>query len=208
MPDLIAEDELTGLAAQEEAALARGLCAGDEAAFEHLVTAYGGRLLAVTRRILHNEEDARDAVQEAFMSAYRARTQFSASCRVSTWLHRIAVNAALMRVRRRKRKPEESIDAMLPTFKDDGHHVQEFAAWSEPVDVAMTRRETCVLVRRSIDLLPDAYRVVLLMRDIEGLDTDETATALGVTANAVKIRLHRARLALRGLIAPHMQEAS
>jgi len=191
----------------DEAELARGIQSGDPKAFEQVVRTYGGRLLTVTRRILREEEAARDAVQDAFVSAYRSRRQFNAESKVSTWLHRIAVNAALMKLRSLRRKPEESIDNLLPGFQDDGHHEERFVAWDEPADVKLGRRETASAVRRAIDQLPESYRTVLLLRDIEGLDTAETAKMLGITPNAVKIRLHRARMALRTLIAPQFQGA-
>jgi RNA polymerase sigma-70 factor (ECF subfamily) len=189
-----------------EDALAKGLRAGDPAAFERIVRTYGGRLLAVTRRILHDEELARDAVQDAFVSAFRARKTFTASARVSTWLHRIAVNAALMKLRTQRRHPESPIDDLLPSFRDDGHFVDSLVSWDEPVDVAIGRRETAAFVRGAIDKLPESYRTVLMLRDIEGLDTDEAAKSLGITPNAVKIRLHRARMALRTLIAPELEK--
>jgi RNA polymerase sigma-70 factor (ECF subfamily) len=204
----MAERVQAGEPAADEPELARGLRAGDPQVFEQLVRTYGGRMLAVTRRILHDEEDARDAVQDAFISAFKSRSQFQSSARVSTWLHRIAVNAALMRLRTKRRKPETSIEDVLPAFNDVGHHAEQFVAWNEPADVAVERRETGEFVREAIARLPDSYRTVLLMRDIEGRDTEETAAAMGITANAVKIRLHRARLALRALIAPRMQEAA
>ena len=127
------------------------------------------------------------------------------SALVSTWLHRIAVNAALMKLRTRRRKPEEPIDGLLPAFREDGHHLEQFASWAEPADVMLTRQENREVVRRAIDELPESYRTVLMMRDIEGLDTEETAGMLGTTPNAVKIRLHRARLALRTKLAPHFE---
>ncbi len=192
----------------DEAALAQGLRAGDPRAFEQVVRTYGGRLLAVTRRILRDDEAARDAVQDAFISAFKSRRQFKADARVSTWLHRIAVNAALMRLRSQRRKAEEPIDPLLPGFEDAGRHRQRFVAWQEPADVTVSRHETAEAVRRAIDQLPESYRTVLLLRDIEGLDTEETAQMLGITANAVKIRLHRARMALRTLLAPAFQEAA
>ena len=189
----------------DEATLVRALAEGHPDAFEFMVRTYSGRMLAVTRRILRDEDEARDAVQEAFLQAFRGRGQFTGSALVSTWLHRIAVNAALMKLRTRRRKPEESIDGLLPAFREDGHHVEQFASWAEPADVMLTRRETKEAVRRAIDELPESYRTVLMMRDIEGLDTEETAGMLGTTPNAVKIRLHRARLALRTKLAPHFQ---
>jgi RNA polymerase sigma-70 factor (ECF subfamily) len=186
----------------EDAALLGRLRAGEPAAFEEVVRAESGKLLAVTRRILPIEEDARDAVQDAFLFAFRSLDRFQGQAKLSTWLHRIAVNAALMKLRTRRRKREESLEPLLPTFKDDGHHAERFAAWDDPA-VTIEREENKALVRRLINELPDAYRTVLLLRDIEGLDTEETAKLLETTANAVKVRLHRARQALRTLLAPH-----
>lgn len=191
----------------EDAVLLRRLRAGDDEAFDLVVRTYSGRMLAVTRRILGNDEDARDAVQDAFMSAFRSLDRFEGGSLLSTWLHRIAVNAALMRLRTRRRKPEEPIENLLPVYKDDGHHHERFSSWSEPVDVSMARAENRALVRRCIDALPDTYRTVLVLRDIEELDTEESARALGISGNAVKIRLHRARQALRTLLAPHFRSA-
>jgi RNA polymerase sigma-70 factor (ECF subfamily) len=171
------------------------------------VRTYGGRLLAVARRILHNEEDARDVVQEAFINAYRARASFKGEARISTWLHSIVVNAALMKLRTRQRRPEEPINDYLPRFLPDDHHSEHFASWTEPVDVALTRKETADMVRQKIEELPETYRTVVLLRDIEGLSTEETAKVVNTTPNAVKIRLHRGRLALRTLIAPHLAGA-
>ena len=185
-----------------DAALLPRLRAGDPAAFEEVVRAESGKLLAVTRRILPIEEDARDAVQDAFLFAFRSLDRFQGHAKLSTWLHRIAVNAALMKLRTRRRKREESLEPLLPTFKDDGHHAERFATWDDPA-VTIEREENKALVRRLINELPDAYRTVLVLRDIEGLDTEETAKLLETTANAVKVRLHRARQALRTLLAPH-----
>jgi RNA polymerase sigma-70 factor, ECF subfamily len=189
----------------DDAALVARLRAGDDAAYEHVVRTYSGRLLAVTRRILGTEEDARDSVQDAFLNAFKNLDRFEGNAKLSTWLHRIAVNAALMKLRTRKRKPEQSIDAMLPSFLDDGHHEERFASWDEPVDKALERAETREIVRKKIEELPDSYRTVLVLRDIEGLDTEEAAKMLGLSPNAAKIRLHRARQALRTLLSPHFR---
>jgi len=192
----------------DEASLVAQLRAGDQAAFEQVVRAYGGRLLAVARRIVGSEEDARDVVQDAFMNAFKSLDRFEGNAKLSTWLHRIVVNAALMRLRTRKRKPEQSIETMLPSFLDDGHHEERFQSWDEPIDKIMERAENRELVRKQIDALPEGYRTVLVLRDIEGLDTEETAKVLGLSVNATKIRLHRARQALRTLLAPHFRSAA
>jgi RNA polymerase sigma-70 factor (ECF subfamily) len=184
----------------EEQALLDGLRAGSDAAYETLVRTTSARLLAVARRIVGSDEDARDVLQEAYASAFRSIGRFEGNAKLSTWLHRIVVNMALMRLRTRKRKPEESIDELLPSFKDDGHMAQATGRWDEGVDVALERAETRAFVRAQIDKLPDTYRTVLLLRDIEELSTNDVAAMLDTTENAVKIRLHRARQALRALL--------
>jgi RNA polymerase sigma-70 factor, ECF subfamily len=183
----------------DETRLLAALRAGDAAAYETLVRREGGRMLAVARRFLRQEEDARDAVQDAFLQAFRALPRFSGEARLGTWLHRIVVNASLMKLRTRRRKPEEPIDALLPAF-EDGHHAEYVAEWRDGADVLLERAETRAFVRECIDALPETYRTVLLLRDVEELDTDEAARALEVTPSVLKVRLHRARQALRTLL--------
>ena len=195
-------DERPDIVNDESGLLAR-LRANEESAFEEFVRAYSPRLFLVARRIVGNDEEARDVIQEAFLSAFRGLDRFAGDSRLSTWLHRIVINTALMKLRRRRRKPEESIEPLLPGFQSDGHYAERFRAWTEPADRALSRKETQAAVRRHIDELPESFRTVLLLRDIEGLSTEETASLLETTPNAVKIRLHRARQALRTLLAPH-----
>ncbi len=164
-------------------------------------------MLSVARRMLRVEEEARDVVQEAFVSAFKAIDRFEGTARLSTWLHRITVNAALMRLRRQRRKPEESIADLLPSFDDTGAWEEEPAEWSLPEDQA-ERQETRAIVRACIERLPASYRTILVLRDIEELDTDETALALGLSASAVKARLHRARQALRTILAQRLGTAT
>ncbi len=183
-----------------EASLLAGLRAGDEPCFEELVRSTSPRLLATLRRMLRSEEDARDALQETFLAAFRALATFEGQSQLSTWLHRIAVNAALMKLRSRRRHPEESIDDLLPRFDTSGHRVLEPAESAAGVEQALDAQRCRAAVRRCIDRLPETHRTVLVLRDIEGLGTDETARALGVSADAAKMRLHRARQALRTLL--------
>jgi RNA polymerase sigma-70 factor (ECF subfamily) len=191
------------LSAGESELLLR-LRAGEDSAYEELVRTFSPRLLAVARRIVGNDEEARDVIQDAFLNAFRSLRNFHGDARLSTWLHRIVVNSALMKLRTRKRKPEESIEPLLPAFLADGHYAEKFSSWGEQADASLSRTETQELVRRHIDELPESFRTVLVLRDIEGLDTEETARVLDTTPNAVKIRLHRARAALRTLLAPHI----
>lgn len=191
-----------------EAILVSRLKAGDEAAYHELVRSHGGRLLAVAVRILRNREDARDAVQDAFISAFRALHGFTGEARLSTWLHRIVVNASLMKLRSRRRTPEDPIEDLLPRFHEDGHRVDPGEAWEARTDDEIEREERRAIVRAAIDRLPDSYRTVLLLRDIEELDTRESAQLLGISENAVKIRLHRARQALATLLEPHFAKGA
>jgi RNA polymerase sigma-70 factor (ECF subfamily) len=191
-----------------DAALIERLRAGDPAAYEELVRSHTSHLLAVARRLLRQDEDARDAVQEAFLLAFRGLSSFAGRCRVSTWLHRIVVNVALMRLRSRQRKPEALIDDLLPQYRSDGHHVQEFDEWRLPPSDRLLRDEMRQQVRAAIDRLPETYRTVLMLRDIEELETPEVAALLGISGNAVKIRLHRARQALRTLLDPVFTEGA
>jgi len=205
------EPGLPGLAdgapADAERLLLAALRAGDDRAYERLVAEQGPRMLAVARRYLRQDEDARDCLQEAFLQAFKALPGFEGHSRLSTWLHRIVVNCALMRLRRGRSRPEESIEpieSMLPTFLEDGHSTIGYTDWSASAESLCERGEVRDLVRRTIERLPETYRTVLLLRDIDELDTAEVAEMLGVTANAVKIRLHRARQALRELLHPHL----
>ena len=182
------------------------LRAGDSEAFEALVRSQAPRLLAVSRRLLRNDEDAKDAVQNAFISAFRSLDSFTGASRLSTWLHRIVVNAALMQLRTGRRRPEESIEPLLPAFLEDGHHATTPLPWRESADGALQRREDREFVRACVDKLPESYRSVLILRDIEEVDGQETARLLGLTASAVKVRLHRARQALRTLLEPRFQQ--
>lgn len=205
MPDV--EDGVCASPADESRLVAR-LKQGDEAAFEELVRGHTPPMLAVCRRVLGNhEQDAQDAVQDAFVSVFRGIGSFEGSARLSTWLHRIAVNAALMKLRSRKRHPERPIEDLLPRFKEDGHHVDPPAPWDDRADARAVRDETRAFVRDAIGRLPDTYRIALLLRDIDELPIDEVAELLGITPNAVKIRVHRAHQALRTLLDGRFREA-
>lgn len=186
--------------------LIAGVRANDPAASEALVRQFGGRLFAVALRLLGNEPDARDALQDAFASAFQSIDRFAGDAALGTWLHRITVNSALMKLRSRRRRPETSIDALLPAFVGDGHHADPPAAWRSREPDAADQAETRSLVRQKIDELPAGYRDIILLRDIEGLDTQESARLLGLSENAAKTRLHRARQALRTLLDPHFRE--
>ena len=191
----------------DEQQLVAALRRGDDDAYEKLVRAHGGRLLQVARRYV-GEEEARDAVQETFLSAFKAIHRFDGKARLSTWLHRIVVNACLMKLRRKSSQVEQSLEPLLPRFLEDGHRETIGTAWPESPEDVLGRNEVRRLVRRGIDQLPLSYRTVLMLRDIEGLTGIETAEMLDITPNAVKVRLHRARLALREILDPKVRKAA
>jgi len=188
-----------------EADLLAALRAGEPSAYEEAVHRYSPPMLAAARRILQNEADAHDALQDAFLSAFRGLDQFEGQARLATWLHRIAVNAALMKLRKRRQTQERPITDLLPRFSEDGHQAEPVVSWDTAAERVLERQETRDFVRGAIDKLPETYRTVLLLRDIEGLDTEETAKHLGVSQGVVKTRLHRARQALRTLLDPHFR---
>ncbi len=147
--------------------------------------------------------DAEDAVQDAFLSALRALPKFDRRSSLKTWLHRITVNACLMRLRRTRRLAEEPIDDyLLPQF--DRNHCRLEDPWSQlvTVDEVIDNERRRSLVREKIAGLPDNYRVVLVLRDIEGYSTEQVAELLELSESNVKVRLHRARAALKRLLEP------
>lgn len=199
----------TQLTAAEESELVAGLRAGEPGAFERLVREFGPAMRAVARRMLRNDEDADDALQEAFLAAFKAVARFEARSSLGTWLHRIAVNAALMKLRGKQARAladasQGEPDELLPTFVGLGVFREPQARWSEQPEDPLARAELCAEVRRAIDGLPEPYRVALLLRDIEGLSNEDLAAALGVSVNAAKIRVHRGHQALRTLLEPRM----
>ncbi|MBI4718685.1 MAG: sigma-70 family RNA polymerase sigma factor [Planctomycetes bacterium] len=183
-----------------DAAILAGLRNGDAAACTEFVRSHAGMALGVARRILRNEADAQDAVQDAFASFFRGLGDFRQQSRLTTWLHRIVVNAALMKRRAAQRRDECCIDELLPSYHADGHRRDPRPEWVLPSGAGSAGDDLAGLVRRKVDELPDDYRVVLVLRDVEELDTEETAEVLGTTPGAVKTRLHRARQALRTLL--------
>lgn len=200
------EDHTGANAPEADAKLLARPRAGEDAAFDELVQATAPRMLAVARRMLNKEEDAQDAVQEAFLSAFKSLERFDGRSLLSTWLHRITVNCCLMKLRSQRRRPERTIGEYLPEFVDDGHQKNASKPWKPTGAAGIEQAELLALVRSKIDELPDQYRTILILRDVEELDTEETATVLGLTPAAVKTRLHRARQALRQLLDPTLAE--
>lgn len=182
-------------------ALLAAMRAGERSAFETFVRTLSGRMLSVAKRFLASDDDAQDAVQDAFLSAFKALPTFDGRARLATWMHRIVVNASLMKLRTQRRHPEQSIDDLLPTFLPDGHQASPVSRWDDAA-VDFDRAETQQIIREQIAKLSESYRTVLLLRDIEEFDTETVAQMLDLSVAVVKVRLHRARQALRTLLDP------
>lgn len=189
-----------------EADLVRRLKAGEDAAFEELVRSLTGRLLAVARRISRTEADAEDAVQDAFLSAFKSIGTFDGRSTLSTWMHRIVVNAALMRVRSGKNRETIAIDALLPSF-EGGMHKEHPRAWrTSPGQDELIAEEDRAALLDALNVLPDEYREVIVLRDVEGLESKAVAAALGISDALVRQRLHRGRQALLTVMNERMTE--
>ena len=169
-------------------------------ALEAAIREYGGRMLSVARQLLQNEQDAQDAVQDAFLTAFRCLNQFVNRSSLATWLHRIVINAALMRRRLQSRHRAESLNTLLPAFLADGHEAHPTQRWTAQSLSKVETDETRSAIRHCIDQLPETYRTALLLRDIQELDTAAVASLLEISPDAVKVQLHRARQALKTLL--------
>lgn len=187
-----------------EASLVQAAAGGDPEAFEALVRPHLGMLFRVIDRILGNEAESQDALQDALLTILRELPGFQGASKFSTWAYRICVNQALMARRKRVRRREDAIEDLMPRFADDGHHkdVDLLLEWSEDAEALMKveREELKARVRMGLDRLSDDQRAVFVLRDLEGWDTDEISRHLGITRELVRQRVHRARLALRALL--------
>jgi RNA polymerase sigma-70 factor (ECF subfamily) len=168
---------------------------GDARAFGELVRRYEGKIFRLAQHVTQNREDAEDVLQETFMKAYEHLDQFKGDSKFYTWIVRIAVNQALMKLRRRKTDKSVSLDETIDTGEDTV--VREIAAWDEDPEERFSREELGDILDAAIQSLEPPYRSVFVLRDIDELSTEETAEALNLSVPAVKSRLLRARLQLR-----------
>ena len=179
----------------DEAVLLAQAREGDTHAFGQLVRRYENKIFRLAQHITQNREDAEDVLQETFLKAYEHLDQFQGNSKFYTWVVRIAVNQALMKLRRRKTDKSVSLDETIDTGEDT--LVREVAAWDENPEQRFSRAEIGQILESAIQNLEPPYRSVFALRDMEGLSTEETAEALGLSVPAVKSRLLRARLQLR-----------
>jgi RNA polymerase sigma-70 factor (ECF subfamily) len=189
---------------QPEALALDALRAGDRAEFARLVEIYSGTIYRLAAKMLDNPQDAEDVLQETFIKAYRHLADFDGRSNISTWLYRIATNEALMQLRRRKH-PSLSIDEPLETTEQEQEPLQ-IVDWCCMPEEELMSAESRAYLDQAIDELPPRLRVVFLLRDIEGLSTQETGEVLNLSETAVKTRLSRARLRLRELLSNYYRE--
>lgn len=186
---------VSSLAGTDESVLVAQAREGDTTAFGELVRRYENKIFRLAQHITQNREDAEDVLQETFLKAYEHLDQFQGNSKFYTWIVRIAVNQALMKLRRRKTDKSVSIDENIDTGEDT--IVREIAAWGEDPEQRFSREELGEILDSAIQSLEPPYRSVFVLRDIEDLSTEETAEALDLSIPAVKSRLLRARLQLR-----------
>ena len=203
---VLCAENTANVTTEAELALIRRLRAGDSCAVEEAVRSHGPRLLAVARRILKDEHLAQDTLQDAFIMAMSGFDRFDERSRLGTWLYRIVVNAALMKIRKKSYKGEKPAGELLPQFLEDGHRHGPHGDWGERPEQLAETHETQEIILARIAELPEDYRTILLLRDIEELSTQEAAEVLDITPGAAKVRLHRARQALRELLHPHFRQ--
>jgi RNA polymerase sigma-70 factor (ECF subfamily) len=188
------------------AELVEALKRKEASAFEQLIAQHGAMLYRVALRLLGQREEAEDTLQEALLKVHQNIHTFDGRAALTTWLYRIVVNTALMRLRAQTRTPEELLDTAGPLFTDEGEHAQEVAEWALTPEAVLLRQETLSVLQQGIERLPELYRAVYVLAEIEGLPYQEIATILDLSVGTVKTRLHRARLFLRAMLADYFAE--
>lgn len=186
--------------------LLKCLRAGDENCYEILVRSFGPQVMATAKQYLRSDADAADCFQDTFLAVFESVDKFEQRSTIATWIRGITINQCLMRIRAHGRRQEDSIEHLLSVFDERGDRVRSHTSnrscgIGDSIDAAQMKR----LVRENILSLPDTFRVTLLLRDIDGYSTKETATILGISVTAAKTRLHRARTALGVLLKPEME---
>ena len=196
----------SGQGTEAHAGLVTRLKAGDEAALETLFKLHSAKLYNVALRILGGDaSDAEEVIQDVFLTAFRKASMFEGSSQFSTWLYRLAVNAALGRIRRSKKHKEVQYEEFLPKFQKDGHYaVRPVVDWSDTLEEKYAKQEIQGLLANALAQLKPVDKSVIVLSDLEGLSDKEIAATLGLSVSAVKTRLHRARLFLRGRLAVHL----
>jgi RNA polymerase sigma-70 factor, ECF subfamily len=194
--------------AETDVSLVRRLRGGDTAALEVLMARYTDRVYRLACGVTGSSADAEEVVQDVFLTLFRKAHTFEERAALSSWIYRITVNTALIKRRGRRGDREISFESLLPAFLPDGHRAGEPALlrtdWSQTAESELLAKETREILQRAIDDLPDPYRTVVMLRDVEGLSNEQVAEVVGDSVAAVKSRLHRARMTLREELSRHL----
>ncbi|MBI2090429.1 MAG: sigma-70 family RNA polymerase sigma factor [Deltaproteobacteria bacterium] len=192
-------------AARDEEQLVERLKSGDHQALEAIFRLHSNKVFQLAYKLTRDRTESEEVVQDVFLTVYQKVRGFRGGSRFSTWLYRLTVNAALGRLRRKKRSKEVSYEDFLPQFQPDGHHLERpVVDWSNDVETRSSGRELQDLLTRALNQLRPQDKAVVVLSDLEGLRDQEIAKTLGLSVAAVKTRLHRARLFLRGQLAVHL----
>lgn len=190
----------------DEDDLVEGIRRGDARSCNILVRTYWTDLKFLATRIIGSQDEANDIAQDAFINAIKHIDTFESRGNLRAWLRKIVTNQALMALRKKKALKEDSLDDLMLQFDDSGHHLNHFAERPASLDVLEESSQARKHIRQSIDKLPDNYRLTLILRDIQGYTTKEVADMTDTSEKNVKVRLHRARLALRNLLGPAFRD--
>ena len=193
-------------AASDEVQLVERARAGDLEAFEELLGRHQHRVMRVVLSILKEPMDAEEVAQDVFLTVFEKIDHFRGDSSFSTWLHRVAVNAALMRRRKSKADRSVPLDDVMPSFDERGHLAVDIADWSQQAGDPVLAREAGEVIEAAVEKLDEMYRTVFGLRDVQGFSTEETAEILELSVPAVKSRLHRARLFLRRELAEYFEK--
>ena len=193
-------------AARDEVQVVERARAGDLEAFEGLIGRHQQRVMRVVLSILKEPMDAEEVAQDVFLTVFEKIDHFRGDSSFSTWLHRVAVNAALMRRRKSKADRSVPLDDVMPPFDERGHLAVDIADWSQQAGDPVLAREAGEVIEAAVEKLDEMYRTVFGLRDVQGFSTEETAAILELSVPAVKSRLHRARLFLRRGLAEYFEK--
>ncbi|QPJ64756.1 MAG: sigma-70 family RNA polymerase sigma factor [Candidatus Nitrohelix vancouverensis] len=191
---------------EAEEALVRELQSGNMDSFDQIVERYQKKIYALSFNLTRNTMDAQDVTQDVLLTLFRKIHTFQGKSAFSSWVYRITLNAAYMKLRSRKKDQSISIDELLPTFNGSGFQQEKVQDWSENTESLLFANETRSIIQKAVDMLPEKEKVVFLLRDVEGLSTEKVGEILDLTVPAVKSRLHRARLFLRKKLSSFFQE--
>lgn len=173
---------------------------GSYQAFEEIVQRYEDKAYRLAWSMVKDDDLAADVVQDAFLNMYRKLDSFKGNSKFSSWAYRVIVNAALMKLRKKKRRSEVALEALGPTFLDDGHHAATVPQWRVRADKAALNQELRDKIIAAVDELEPKYQTVFILKEVEGLSLEEIGDVMELSVPAVKSRLHRARLFLRATL--------